>query len=319
MSLFGLLGSIGSTVIGVGSAQSQQYREQKFNAEQAQINRDFQREERLAVQDFNVDMWNRNNEYNSPASQMARARAAGINPNLVASGANGASASPVTSSPMSGSHASYSGSIADSLLTLNPEIAAMTANTLKTISEKNAIDIQNEYAPQLNDKALKKADAEIDDIGSRAGYTKEQTNQLKEMLPLLKGKTAKEIQEIRARIRNLFEEYKKIKADTAGVNYDNDLKEFKKQFRETFNVAPDSSLTDTVLQLLTSGEKGAELASSMLDTLFDVAMNQVRAVPNKILQGIKEIPGVTKDIYDKIVETLDDVGNSINSYWYGDK
>lgn len=38
-----------------------------------------------------VDMWNRQNEYNSPAAQMARLKAAGLNPNLIyGSGAGGA-------------------------------------------------------------------------------------------------------------------------------------------------------------------------------------------------------------------------------------
>lgn len=44
---------------------------------------------------FNREQWNLNNEYNSPAAQMARARAAGINPNVVASGASSVASSPV--------------------------------------------------------------------------------------------------------------------------------------------------------------------------------------------------------------------------------
>lgn len=43
---------------------------------------------------FNVDMWNRQNAYNDPSAQMARLRAAGLNPNLVyGSGATTLSAS----------------------------------------------------------------------------------------------------------------------------------------------------------------------------------------------------------------------------------
>lgn len=37
----------------------------------------------------NLDMWNRANEYNSPAQQMARLKAAGLNPNLVYGGSPG--------------------------------------------------------------------------------------------------------------------------------------------------------------------------------------------------------------------------------------
>lgn len=57
------------------------------NATQIQLQRE--------MNDFNVQQWNRNNEYNSPANQMARARAAGINPNVVASDAASVASSPV--------------------------------------------------------------------------------------------------------------------------------------------------------------------------------------------------------------------------------
>lgn len=35
------------------------------------------------AQNFELEMWNRSNEYNSPAAQMARLKSAGLNPNLV--------------------------------------------------------------------------------------------------------------------------------------------------------------------------------------------------------------------------------------------
>lgn len=53
--------------------------------------------------DFNLDMWNRNNEYNTPQAQMARYQAAGLNPNLIygnGSSSTGNSSSPVKSVPM---------------------------------------------------------------------------------------------------------------------------------------------------------------------------------------------------------------------------
>lgn len=49
--------------------------------------------------------WNRNNEYNSPAAQMARLKAAGLNPNLVyGNGAQMSAASPVRSSSFGSYH-----------------------------------------------------------------------------------------------------------------------------------------------------------------------------------------------------------------------
>ena len=45
--------------------------------------------------DFNLEMWNKNNEYNSPQAQMQRFKDAGLNPNLIYSqGSAGLSSSP---------------------------------------------------------------------------------------------------------------------------------------------------------------------------------------------------------------------------------
>lgn len=73
-----LIGGLSSLIGGERSNQAnlQAVREtNKFNAEQAELNRQFQ-----------VDMWNRTNEYNSPEQQMQRLQAAGLNPNLVYGG-----------------------------------------------------------------------------------------------------------------------------------------------------------------------------------------------------------------------------------------
>lgn len=52
--------------------------------------RQFQHNQALAEQDYqrNLEMWNYQNEYNSPSQQMARLRSAGLNPNLVYGGGN---------------------------------------------------------------------------------------------------------------------------------------------------------------------------------------------------------------------------------------
>ena len=52
---------------------------------------------------WNLEQWNRNNEYNSPAAQMQRLKAAGINPDLMY-GQNAGGASGNSSSPAQGSN-----------------------------------------------------------------------------------------------------------------------------------------------------------------------------------------------------------------------
>lgn len=62
--------NIGSGIIGALTAKKQQKRANQFN----------------------IDMWNRQNEYNAPKNQMARLKEAGLNPNLIyGSNAGGAS------------------------------------------------------------------------------------------------------------------------------------------------------------------------------------------------------------------------------------
>ena len=63
--------SAAGNVIGYHSAQNQIRSNERIMREQ---------------NDFNVKMWRMNNDYNSPASQSARLKAAGINPMILAGG-----------------------------------------------------------------------------------------------------------------------------------------------------------------------------------------------------------------------------------------
>lgn len=100
--------------------------DEKYNAEQAVLNRDFQsaeaekeREWSERMQDkqnaFNVEMFNKTNEYNTPSAQIQRGLQAGINPSFTANNLDNSSAtqqqsSVAPSSPVpSGSAASISG------------------------------------------------------------------------------------------------------------------------------------------------------------------------------------------------------------------
>lgn len=90
------LGSIGSAIGGVfssvagdllGNWQSNQY-------SKAAASKQFERELYLMDKQFDNDleMWNKQNEYNSPANQMKRLQDAGLNPNLMYSNGNAGNA-----------------------------------------------------------------------------------------------------------------------------------------------------------------------------------------------------------------------------------
>lgn len=101
----GLLGSGFDYLFG----SAQQKRQNEFNAEQAQLNRDFQTSEREASQQWNLEQWQRENEYNSPVQQMARMKEAGINPNVAIGQLANSGSGSVRTSPQSGASASSVG------------------------------------------------------------------------------------------------------------------------------------------------------------------------------------------------------------------
>lgn len=124
-----------NAVTGEISAKDALDDERNWNATQAQINRDFQKNERLEAQQFNLDMWNLNNQYNSPAAQLQRATDAGINANSVIGGLDAGTAKQVTTSPAGGTPTAAAGSLASHLLLQDAQIQNLMANTRKTDAE----------------------------------------------------------------------------------------------------------------------------------------------------------------------------------------
>ena len=53
--------------------------QQAFNAQQAQLGRDWSEEMMGQQNEWNLQQWQRENEYNTPAAQRARLEAAGLN------------------------------------------------------------------------------------------------------------------------------------------------------------------------------------------------------------------------------------------------
>lgn len=74
-----LLGDLGSSAMNNKAAQDTN----KANMEIAKYQAQWQQQENEKAYQRSLNMWNLQNEYNSPTQQMARIRAAGLNPNLV--------------------------------------------------------------------------------------------------------------------------------------------------------------------------------------------------------------------------------------------
>ena len=73
----------GASLLGSALGFGSQKKTNKANMELAKYQNEWQSQENEKAYQRNLQMWNLQNEYNSPTQQMARLRTAGLNPNLV--------------------------------------------------------------------------------------------------------------------------------------------------------------------------------------------------------------------------------------------
>lgn len=153
--------------------------QQKFQSEQSQLGRDWSEEMMSKANQWNLDQWNRETEYNLPENQKARLLAAGINPYLAMQGAS--SVGQAASSPSSASApspASPSGASAPSLNLQRPDFGtgfAQLSSAVNSYFENKMKSEQTEgygldnalkaaYGDRAAQLSLGKTEAEIDNI-----------------------------------------------------------------------------------------------------------------------------------------------------------
>ena len=85
-------GSMLGSLLGVGNQKATIKAQQKMQREAMA----WQTAEREATQQFNVDMWNKNNEYNTASAQRQRLEDAGLNPYLMMNGGDAGTSSAVS-------------------------------------------------------------------------------------------------------------------------------------------------------------------------------------------------------------------------------
>lgn len=133
----GLFGGIGSVISGAIGAKTTADAN-KTNLKINQMNNDFNAREAQKARDFQLDMWNKENEYNTASSQRKRLEEAGYNPYM-----NDAQAGTATG--MSGT-SSASAAGAASQIPYTPDFQSVGVNlasALKMMSEKKQTDIEN--------------------------------------------------------------------------------------------------------------------------------------------------------------------------------
>lgn len=132
--LFGGVGSIISGVIGSKTTADTNKTNLKIN----QMNNDFNAREAQKARDFQLDMWNRENEYNKASSQRKRLEDAGYNPYM-------SDAQAGTAAGMSGTSAATAAGAAPQV-PYTPDFQSVGVNlasALKMMSEKKQTDIEN--------------------------------------------------------------------------------------------------------------------------------------------------------------------------------
>ena len=132
--LFGGLGSVVSGAIGAKTTADTNKTNLKIN----QMNNDFNAREAQKARDFQLDMWNRENEYNSASSQRKRLEEAGRNPYM-------SDAQAGMAAGMSGTSAASAAGSA-SQIPYTPDFQSVGVNlasALKMMSEKKQTDIEN--------------------------------------------------------------------------------------------------------------------------------------------------------------------------------
>lgn len=133
----GLFGGVGTVISGAIGAKSTADTN-KTNLKINQMNNDFNAREAKKARDFQLDMWNRENEYNSASSQRKRLEEAGYNPYM-----SGAQAG--TAAGMSGTSAASAAGAAPQI-PYTPDFQSVGVNlasALKMMSEKKQTDIEN--------------------------------------------------------------------------------------------------------------------------------------------------------------------------------
>lgn len=133
----GLFGGVGSVISGAIGAKTTSDTN-KTNLKINQMNNDFNAREAQKARDFQLDMWNRENEYNTASSQRKRLEDAGYNPYM-----NDAQAGTATG--MSGtSAATAAGAVPQIPYTPDfQSVGVNLASALKMMSEKKQTDIEN--------------------------------------------------------------------------------------------------------------------------------------------------------------------------------
>lgn len=213
LPLWFLIGSLALSAVGMGVSSWQSNRQQNKAFEQ--------QEDLLSLQNqYNIESENRANEYNSPANQMQRLTAAGINPNAAAQSVAGGS-SPAQS---------YSSGSAPSVPTFDPasllnqgfmsmagsvdNFAFQQAQIDNLKSETNKNNVEANEIPKTQEAIRKELDAKASTYAHQNELTDVEIKQLNQTLEWANTDREKNVSLLDNAVKRGIAEIKRIEAET---------------------------------------------------------------------------------------------------------
>lgn len=249
----GVLGSL----VGGSFGASSQNSANKTNMQIAQMNNEFNERMMQKQMDYNTDMWNKQNEYNSPSAQVARLKAAGLNPYLMMSGSNGnlGSASSANSANMASSSGNpnmqafnpqsaidsgvnaVGGAIANfiSAKKAEGELAKMQFENQLLAEQVRSVAKDNEYKSLMNDEILR--GYKFDNYTKAADYESKLWSNRYQQETYNSDVNIKRLQEQNLYNSNVLQGLTSLQMSLQNKQLQNDIKAFPQRLRAELNEA----------------------------------------------------------------------------------
>lgn len=222
-ALFGGVKSLWNKITGNGLTNAQQ-QTMNFNAQQAELDRQFQSAEAEKARQWQEDYYQ---QYQSPSALMSQYRDAGLNPALMYGQSSSPSSPPSASSP--GGASASAGMPDDSVSSLLSMIMqAVTAksqinknNADAAAANANAMEINQriEFNPQIWNMQINKGYAEVSNMKAGVDLMLEQVKQVKANTLL----SSAQVEKVLSEADNIDVDTAKKRLEIAGVELRNDL------------------------------------------------------------------------------------------------
>lgn len=239
--LTGGLGSVPGALISGGLGQlfdsMSVKRDWKYQQKEMALEQEYNKENMAIQNQYAIDAWNRNNEYNDPRNVVSRFRAAGISPQAVfgsSTGGAGVSSSPSAVPDSSGPSGSGRGSRASFAPTMTLAESISARNSTKLANAQSAVD--EARADNIREDTITKAwnnsMNELRALGERLNIEKSKADLVVARVealwaPIRAAQDAESrsvaISKARQEIKNLEKEFDLKQADIDRLNAQTDL------------------------------------------------------------------------------------------------